>query len=117
MAKSRRFQELDRGALKRVIGGADIGGMLQMASPLLGMMPGGSMISSFLPMIGQLASKGGSGGNAQAAAPQQQVASAQQAPQSAGDDMSQGQPALTGGGGSPGGGGGRHHASVSVEIG
>jgi hypothetical protein len=120
MRTSRKFQQIDRKTLTRVIGGADMSGIMQAAGPLMGMIPGiGPIASAIMPMIGQMTAKksGGSGGadpNAGGAQQQQQMAAAQQQqPQgSAGDDMSQGQQAM------PSASGGRHRGvNVSVEIG
>jgi hypothetical protein len=109
----RDVQELDRSTLAFVIGGgADIGGILQAASPLIGMIPGiGPIASQLMPMIGQLASGAGGGQQQQAAAPQQAqaAAAATSASPSAGADPSQMAQS------SPGPS--RHHTSVSVSIG
>ena len=81
--------ELDRCTLSRVIGGADAGGIMQAAGPLLGMIPGiGSIAQSVLPMIGQLTSKGQQGGGDPQAAAQQ--APAQGPSQGGGAVMAQG---------------------------
>jgi hypothetical protein len=104
-----RFEPLPRSTLALVTGrGADIGGIMQAASPLLGMIPGiGPIASAIMPMIGQMTA--GAGGGQQPA----QQAQAQQAPQG---DPSQAaaQPSLA----SSGGGGGRRRGpSVSVQVG
>jgi hypothetical protein len=106
----RDVQELDRSTLAYVIGGgADIGGILQAASPLIGMIPGiGPIAQQLMPMIGQLASGAGGQQQQQASAPQAQAApAATSASPSAGGDPSQ----MAGPRGS------RHHTSVSVSIG
>jgi hypothetical protein len=103
----RTLKTIDKQTLDRVIGGVDMGGIMQAASPLLGMIPGiGPIASAIMPMIGQLTSKGG----AQPAAPQGDPAAAQQAaPQAAAPQLA---PSPGGGGG-----GGRHRPSVSVSVG
>jgi len=105
-----RFEQLPRASLAHVTGGgANIGGILQAASPLLGMIPGiGPIASAIMPMIGQMTAGAGGGQQQQA-----QQAQAQQAPQG---DPSQAatQPSFA----SSGGGGRRHGGpSVSVQVG
>ena len=104
-----RFEQLPRASLAHVIGGgADIGGIMQAASPLLGMIPGiGPIASAIMPMIGQM-TQGAGGGQQQAQ--QQQQAQPGAAPQAAAPQMAQQQPSM-------GSGGGRHRASVSVSVG
>ncbi|MEO8846177.1 MAG: hypothetical protein ABI591_04865 [Kofleriaceae bacterium] len=96
-----RFEPLPRAALAQVTGGgANIGGILQAASPLLGMIPGiGPIASAIMPMIGQMTA--GAGGGQQPQAPGV-------APQ--GDPQAAAQPSL-------GSSGGRHRPSVSVSVG
>jgi hypothetical protein len=100
-----RFEQLPRSTLAHVTGGADIGGIMQAASPLLGMIPGiGPIASAIMPMIGQMAAGAGGSQQAQQAQPAQPSAAPQAAaPQAAGPSM--------------GSGGGRHHPSVSVSVG
>lgn len=104
-----RFEQLPRSTLAHVTGGgANIGGILQAASPLLGMIPGiGPIASAIMPMIGQMTA--GAGGGQQPQAPQAQAQ--QQAPQG---DQAAAQPSLA-----SSGGGGRHRGgpSVSVQVG
>ena len=106
-----RFEQLPRASLAHVTGGgANIGGILQAASPLLGMIPGiGPIASAIMPMIGQM-TQGAGGGQQQAAQPQQAGA----APQAADPQAAAAQPSM---GPSMGSGGGRHRASVSVSVG
>ncbi|HEY0253966.1 MAG TPA: hypothetical protein VGC41_20690 [Kofleriaceae bacterium] len=60
-------------------GGADIGGIMQMASPLLSMIPGiGPMLGMITPMLGQL---GGGAKKTQQQPQQAQQAQPQQQPQ------------------------------------
>jgi hypothetical protein len=103
-----RFEPLPRSALAHVTGGgANIGGILQAASPLLGMIPGiGPIASAIMPMIGQMTAGAGGGQQQQA-----QQAQPQQAPQG---DPSQAaaQPSMA-----SSGGGGRRGPSVSVQVG
>jgi hypothetical protein len=122
MRKSRRpVQELAPHELVRVVGGgADIGGILQAASPLLGMIPGfGSIAQTALPMIGNLINAAKSNGGQQQAQPDPAQAQAQAAAaQDSSGAVAQAAAIQAGGGG--GGGGGymprRHHTSVSVSI-
>jgi hypothetical protein len=102
-----RFEQLPRASLAHVIGGgADIGGIMQAVSPMLGMIPGiGPIASAIMPMIGQMTQ--GAGGQ-QAAQPQQAQPGA--APQAAPQQAAAAQPSM-------GSSGGRHHASVSVSVG
>ena len=102
-----RFEQLPRASLAHVIGGgADIGGIMQAASPLLGMIPGiGPIASAIMPMIGQMTQ--GAGGQQQAQ--QQQQAQPGAAPQAAAPQTAQQQPSM-------GSSGGRHR-SVSVSVG
>jgi hypothetical protein len=106
-----RFEQLPRSALAHVTGGgANIGGILQAASPLLGMIPGiGPIASAIMPMIGQMtAGAGGAGGDQQQQAQQaqaQQGAVPQAAPQAAAQQPSMGSSW------------GRHRPSVSVSVG
>ncbi len=85
MRQRPRFPKIDRTTLAQVTGGgANIGGILQAASPLLGMIPGiGPIASAIMPMIGQMTSGAGGG--------QQQAAQAQPgaAPQPSSGDPSQ----------------------------
>lgn len=99
-----RFEQLPRSTLAHVTGGgANIGGILQAASPLLGMIPGiGPIASAIMPMIGQMTAGAGGG--------QQQQAQA--APQGA-DPQAVAQPSM----GPSMGSGGRHRPSVSVSVG
>jgi hypothetical protein len=102
-----RFEQVPLATLAHVIGGgADIGGIMQAASPLLGMIPGiGPIASMIMPMIGQM-TQGAGGGQQQAAQAQpQQSAAPQAAPQAAAQQPSMGS------------GGGRHRPSVSVSVG
>jgi len=103
-----RFEQLPRAALAHVIGGgADIGGIMQAASPLLGMIPGiGPIASAIMPMIGQM-TQGAGGGQQQAQ--QQQAQQPGAAPQAAPQATAQ-QPSM-------GSSGGRHRPSVSVSVG
>jgi hypothetical protein len=102
-----RFEQLPRASLAHVIGGADIGGIMQAVSPMLGMIPGiGPIASAIMPMIGQM-TQGAGGGQQQAQAQQAQPGAA---PQAAAPQAAPAQP-------STGSSGGRHHASVSVSVG
>ena len=69
--RTRMYKELDRAVLGSVVGGgADLGGIMQAASPLLGMIPGfGPIAQMIMPMIGQMAG-GQSQSSSAAAAPQ-----------------------------------------------
>jgi hypothetical protein len=106
-----RFEQVPRSTLAHVIGGgADIGGIMQAASPLLGMIPGiGPIASAIMPMIGQMTA-GAGGGQQQPAQPQQAQAQPGAAPQAAASPQAAAQPSM-------GSSGWRHHASVSVSVG
>lgn len=97
-----RFEQLPRSTLAHVTGGgANIGGILQAASPLLGMIPGiGPIASAIMPMIGQMTA--GAGGQQ----PQAQQPGA--APRGADPQAATVQPSMTSDGG---------HPSVSVSVG
>ena len=106
-----RFEQLPRSTLAHVTGGgANIGGILQAASPLLGMIPGiGPIASAIMPMIGQMTAGAGGG-------QQQQAQGA--APQGA-DPQAVAQPSMGPGpsmGPSMGSSGGRYRPSVSVSV-
>jgi hypothetical protein len=103
-----RFEQLPRASLAHVIGGgADIGGIMQAVSPMLGMIPGiGPIASAIMPMIGQM-TQGAGGGQQQAQAQQAQPGAA---PQAAAPQAAPAQPSM-------GSSGGRHRASVSVSVG
>jgi hypothetical protein len=105
-----RFEQVPLASLAHVIGGgADIGGIMQAASPLLGMIPGiGPIASAIMPMIGQMTQ--GAGGGQQQAAQQPQQAQPSAAPQVAS------QPAATQPSMGSSGGGGYRHARVSVSV-
>jgi len=106
-----RFEQVPRSTLAHVIGGgADIGGIMQAASPLLGMIPGiGPIASAIMPMIGQMTQ--GAGGGQQPAAQQQPAQPASAAPQVASQQAAP-QPSM----GSSGGGYRHAHVSVSVSA-
>ena len=103
-----RFESLPRSTLAHVTGGgANIGGILQAASPLLGMIPGiGPIASAIMPMIGQMTAGAGGGQQQQA----QQAQAQQQAPQ--GDPSQAAAPSMA-----SSGGGRRRGPSVSVQVG
>jgi len=102
-----RFEQLPRSTLAHVTGGgANIGGILQAASPLLGMIPGiGPIASAIMPMIGQMTAGAGGG-------QQQQQAQAQGAAPQGADPQAVAQPSM-----GPSSSGGRHRPSVSVSVG
>lgn len=104
-----RFEQLSRSSLAHVTGGgANIGGILQAASPLLGMIPGiGPIASAIMPMIGQMTA--GAGGDQQQQQAQQAQAQQGAVPQGAAPQAAAQQ--------SMGSSGGRHRPSVSVSVG
>lgn len=119
MRDAPEIEELDRSYLARVIGGgADLGGILQAAGPLLGMIPGiGPIAQQMLPMIGQLAAGAG-----QQSQPQDSSGAAASAASTPTPGASAGASAQTSAAGASSASAGasampRHHRpSVSVQI-